>query len=76
MENQRIGPTIVLILIIFFIMVQAGTVLYALTAEGIGLFWQLLIVLVPLLVIVALVSVYFERLREIRESEEDDLDKY
>jgi len=76
MKNQRIGPTIVLILIILFILIQAGTIFWALTSEGIGLFWQLLIVLVPLLVIVALVSVYIERMKEIRESEQDELDRY
>ena len=75
-SDQRTGPTIVLILILFFILVQAGALVFALTKEGIGLFWKVLAVLVPLLVIVALISVYIERMQEISDQEKDDLDKY
>jgi len=75
-SDQRTGPTIVLILMVLFILIQAGAIIFALTKEGIGLFWKLLVVLIPLLVIVALISVYVERMQEIRDQERDDLDKY
>ena len=74
--DKRFGPTIVLILVIFFILVQAGVMVYAFTQEGLGLFWTWLIVLVPLIIIIALITVYIERIKEIDEEEKDDLSKY
>lgn len=74
--NQRVAPTIVLILVIFFILLEVGIVVYAIRQEGLGLFWTLLILLVPLVIIVALISVYIERIKEIDEEEKDDLSKY
>jgi hypothetical protein len=74
--NKRIGPTLVVILVTFFVILQAAGLIYALRTEGIGLFWKLLIVLIPLLFIIALVWVYIERMKEIREEEKEDLDRY
>ena len=74
--NKRVAPTIVLILVIFFILLEVGIVVYAIRQEGLGLFWTLLILLVPLVIIVALISVYIERIKEIDEEEKDDLSKY
>ena len=74
--NKRIAPTLILVLVIFFILVQAGVMIYALKQEGLGIFWTLLIILAPLAIIVALISVYIERMNEIDDEEHDDLSKY
>jgi hypothetical protein len=74
--NKRIAPTVILVLVIFFILVQAGVMIYALKQEGLGIFWTLLIILAPLAIIVALISVYIERMNEIDDEEHDDLSKY
>jgi len=74
--DKRIAPTIILILVIFFILIQAGVIVYAFTSEGLSLFWTLLMILVPLAIIIALITVYVERIREIDEEENDDLSKY
>jgi len=74
--DKRVAPTIVMILVIFFILLEAGIVVYAIRQEGLSFFWTLLILLVPLVIIVALISVYIERIKEIDEEEKDDLSKY
>ena len=74
--DKRIAPTIILILMVFFILLQAGGLVFALKAEGIGLFWKTLAVVIPLLLIIALIGVYIERIREIGEDESEDLDRY
>lgn len=74
--NKRVAPTIVMILVIFFILLEAGIVVYAIRQEGLSFFWTLVILLVPLVIIVALISVYIERIKEIDEEEKDDLSKY
>jgi hypothetical protein len=74
--NKRIAPTLVLVLMIIFILIQTWGIIYAVTQEGLGLFWKILIITVPLIILVALVSVYVERIREIDDEENDDLSKY
>ena len=74
--NKRFGPTIVLILVIFFILAYAGILLAVFIKEGIGTFWTLILLIVPLVIIIALISVYMERLKEIDEEEQDDLNQY
>ena len=74
--DKRFAPTLVLILVIFFILVQVIGLVIALTREGTGMFWILMLVLVPLVIVIALISVYIERIREIDEEEKDDLSKY
>ena len=44
--------------------------------EGLGLFWTLILLIVPLVIIIALISVYIERLKEIDEEEKGDLNQY
>lgn len=74
--DKRIAPTIILILVIFFILVQAGVMIYAFSEEGLALFWKILISLVPLGIIAALIGVYIERIREIKEEDPEDLNRY
>ncbi len=74
--NKRIAPTVILVLVIFFILVQAGVMIYALNQEGLGLFWTLLIILAPLAIIVALITVYIERMNEIEDEEKNDMSRY
>lgn len=74
--KKRIAPTIIVIVIIIFIMIQAGVLLFAFRQEGLAIFWSILIGLIPLGIAVTLVAVYIERIREIREEENDDLSKY
>lgn len=74
--DKRIAPSIILILVIFFILVQAGVMIYAFSEEGLGLFWKILISLVPLGIIAALIGVYLERIREIKEEDPEDLNRY
>ena len=76
MKNKRIAPTILVILIIIFVLVQAGVIIWVINREGFGIFWTIFILLIPLAVIWALITVYLERLREIDELEKDDLSKY
>lgn len=74
--DKRVAPTIVMILVIFFILLEAGIIVYATRQEGLSLFWTLVILIVPVVIIVALISVYIERIKEIGEEEKDDLSKY
>jgi hypothetical protein len=74
--NKRFGPTLVLILVIFFILVQAGSLVVVFIKEGLGIFWTLVLLLVPLVIIIALITVYLERMKELNEEEKDDLTKY
>jgi len=74
--DKRIAPTIVMILVIFFILLEAGIIVYAIRQEGLSFFWILVILSIPLVIIVALISVYIERIKEIDEEEKDDLSKY
>ena len=74
--DKRFGPTLVLILVIFFILVYAGSLVTVFIKEGLGTFWTLVLLIVPLVIIIALISVYIERLKEIDEEEKDDLNQY
>lgn len=76
MMDKRFGPTLVLILVIFFILVYAGSLVTVFVKEGLGTFWTLILLIVPLVIIIALISVYIERLKEIDEEEKDDLSQY
>lgn len=74
--NKRFGPTLVLILVIFFILVYAGSLACVFMKEGLGLFWTLMLLIVPLVIIIALISVYIESIKEIDEEEKEDLSQY
>jgi len=74
--DKRFGPTVVLILVIFFILVQAGSLVVVFIKEGLGIFWTLVLLLTPLIIIIALITVYLERMKELDEEEKDDLTKY
>lgn len=74
--DKRLGPTIVLVLVIFFILVYAGSLVTVFIKEELGIFWTLILLIVPLVIIIALISVYIERLKEIDEEEKDDLSQY
>ncbi len=74
--DKRFGPTLVLILVIFFILIYAGSLVTVFVKEGLGTFWTLILLIVPLVIIIALISVYIERIREIDEEEKDDLNQY
>lgn len=74
--DRKIAPTVIIILIIFFILVQAGTLVFVLSKEGLGVFWNLILILLPLAFIAALIAVYIERMKEIDEEDKDDLSKY
>ena len=74
--DRKVVPTVIIILIIFFILVQTGVVIWAITSEGLGLFWNLLVMAIPLGIIIALIAVYIERMKEIDEEDKDDLSKY
>lgn len=76
MKDQRFAPTLILILVIFFILVYAGSLILLFVKEGLGIFWTLILAIVPLIIIIALISVYLERLKEIDDQEKDDLSKY
>ena len=74
--DKRFGPTLVLILVIFSILVWAGSLVTVFIKEGLGVFWTLVLLIVPLIVIIVLISVYIERIKEIDEEEKDDLSQY
>lgn len=74
--DKRFGPTLVLILVVFFILVWAGSLVTIFVKEGLGLFWILVLAIVPLAIIITLISVYIERIKEIDEEEKDDLNQY
>lgn len=74
--DKRFGPTLVLILVIFAILLWAGSLVTVFVKEGLGLFWTLVLLLAPLVIIIALISVYIERIKEIDEEEKDDLNQY
>ena len=75
--DKRFGPTLVLILVIFFILVYAGSLATVFIKEELGVVWTLILLIVPLVIIIALISVYIERIKEIEEEEKDnDLNQY
>ena len=74
--DKRFGPTLVLVLVILFILIYAGSLVTVFIKEDLGILWTLILLIVPLAVIIALISVYIERLREIDEDEKDDLNQY
>ena len=74
--DKKVAPTIVLILVIIFILLEAGVIVFAIRKEGISFFWTVVMLIVPFAIILALISVYIERLKEIDEEEKDDLSKY
>jgi len=74
--DKRVAPTIVMILVIFFILLEAGIIIYAIRQEGLSFFWTLVILTIPIVIIIALISVYIERIKEIDEEGKDDLSKY
>jgi uncharacterized membrane protein YhaH (DUF805 family) len=74
--DKRFGPTLVLILVVFFILVWAGSLVTIFVKEGLGLFSILVLAIVPLAIIITLISVYIERIKEIDEDEKDDLNQY
>ena len=74
--DKRFAPTLILVLVIIFLVAQVIGLVIALTREGTGLLWILLLALVPLIIIGALITVYMERIREIDEEEKDDLSRY
>ena len=75
MKDKRIAPTILVILIIIFVLIQAGVIIWALNREGLGTFWMILILAIPFAAIWALIAVYIERLKEI-DDENSDLENY
>ena len=74
--DKRFAPTLILVLVIIFLVAQVTGLVIALTREGTGLLWIMLLALVPLIIIAALITVYMERIREIDEEEKDDLSRY
>ena len=74
--DKRFGPTLVLILVIFAILLWAGSLVTVFVKEELGILWTLILLIVPLVIIIALISVYIERLKEIDEEEKDDLNQY
>ena len=74
--DKRFGPTLVLILVILFILIYAGSLVTIFVKEDLGILWTLILLIVPLAIIIALISIYIERLKEIDEEEKDDLSQY
>jgi hypothetical protein len=74
--NKRVAPTVVMILVVFFILLEAGIVIFSIRKEGLGTFWTLLLLIIPIALIIALISVYVERIKEIDDQEKDDLSNY
>lgn len=74
--DKRFGPTLVLILVIFFILIYAGSLALIFIKKGLGIFWTLMLAIGPLAIIIALISVYLERIKEIDDQEKDDFRQY
>jgi hypothetical protein len=74
--DKRVAPTLVVILLVFFMLVQTGGLIYVIRTEGLGFLWSAILIGTPLIIIVALITVYIERIREIDDEEKDDLSKY
>lgn len=76
MKNKKVAPTLILALMVIFLLLQTGGIFLAFTREGLGTAWRILVVVIPLGFIVAMISVYRERIREINEEDQDDLSQY
>lgn len=74
--DKRFGPSLVMVLLIIFILAYAGGLITIFVKEGLGIFWTLILSIVPLIIIIALISVYIERIKEIKKEEKDDLSQY
>lgn len=74
--DKRIAPTIILIVTIILILAYTGVLLYAFSQEGLGLLWKIIIIIVPLGIIGTLLGVYAERLKEIKDEDPEDMNKY
>lgn len=76
MNKGRFSTTVVLVLVIIAILAYASFIIWAFSQEGLSFVWNMLIMVVPLIIILVLINVYRERLRELEEQEKDPLDKY
>lgn len=74
--HKKLAPSVIVALVIIFILVQAGAVVFALRQEGMGLLLTILLIAIPFAVICALVVVYLERIREIDEEDREDMFRY
>ena len=74
--DKRSGTTLVLIFIILVVLIQGGVIIWAIFREGMHWLFKGLVIAVPLVLIIWLISVYRERMKEIGEDERDHLDQY
>lgn len=70
-HKKMIAPIIITVIFILYCGIYFGVLIKSL--DG---FWKYLLGIVPLVLAVVMVAVCFERIKEIRSGEEDDLGKY
>jgi len=80
--NKAANKRKVLAPLIWVIIISAGIILeslvlwWALGTEGSPLYLKILICCLPLVLVAAIITVYIERVKEIKSGIEDDLDRY
>lgn len=70
-RKKMLPPIVVSVIIILYYVVYFGILITLL--EGI---WKYVLVIVPLIFSAVMVKVCIERIKEIKEGEEDDISKY
>ena len=70
-QKKMIAPIIVTIIMVLYYVVYFGFLMTLL--EGI---WKYLFGIVPFIFVIMMIYVCIERIKEIKEGEEDDLSKY
>ncbi|MBR3844076.1 MAG: hypothetical protein IKM39_01055 [Clostridia bacterium] len=71
MNKKMIAPILITVLIVLFYLFYLGIIVWLI--DGI---WQYIIGLVPVILAGVLIAICFQRIKEIRSGEEDDLSQY
>lgn len=69
--KRLLAPIIISVLIVLYLLVYFGVLIALL--DG---FWRYALGIIPIALAVLMIAVCFERIKEIRSGEDDDLSKY
>ena len=69
--KKMIAPLIVTIFVVMYFVLYFGILIITIPKP-----WNILLGIIPVILIIVLIYVCYERIKEIRSGEEDDLSKY
>ncbi len=74
--GKYIVPIVIVALLLIFLVLQAFGIMVAIDVFGSNVFVKLFVFLIFAAIVTTLIVVLVQRLKEIKEDDEDDLDKY